>query len=275
MTYLDKKEQINSNEKPLRGRVALITGSTSGIGLATAHKLAQLGCDLIVHGLVDQSQGNELQSLFEREYEIQALFSAANLAETKEIDDLFLAINENFERLDIVINNAGMQYTERTEHFPLERWQLILNVNLTAAFYITQKALPLMHSNSWGRIVNIASVHGLVGSVNKSAYVAAKHGLIGFTKVVAMEQANEGITVNAICPGWVETPLINDQINNIAEQQGVNFDQAKRQLVNAKQPMETMTQTEQIGDLVGFLCSASASTMTGSAITIDGGWTAQ
>ncbi|QTH64470.1 3-hydroxybutyrate dehydrogenase [Psychrosphaera ytuae] len=260
---------------PLTGKVALVTGSTSGIGLASAHKLAQQGCNVIIHGLVDQAQGKELQGLFERTYEIKSAFSDANLAEVKEIDQLFSVIQAKFGRLDIVVNNAGVQYTETTEKFPLERWQMIININLTAAFYITQKALPLMHENNWGRIINIASVHGLVGSVNKSAYVAAKHGLVGFTKVVAMEQANRGVTVNAICPGWVETPLINDQIDAIAKHQSLSFDDAKKQLVTAKQPLENMTSPDQIGDLVSFLCSDSASTMTGSALTIDGGWTAQ
>ena len=259
----------------LNGKVALVTGSTSGIGLATAHKLAQAGCHIVLHGLVDNHVGNELAEEFTNKYQNKTVFSSADLSSSDAIDSLFQLISDNFHQLDIVVNNAGIQFTSPVESFPLEKWNLILNINLTAAFYVTQKALPLMQKNNWGRIINIASVHGLVGSVNKSAYVAAKHGLIGLTKVTGIEQACHGVTANAICPGWVETPLINEQIEAIAAEDGIDISAAKHKLITAKQPLPEMAKAEQIADMVLFLCSDSAGSITGSALTIDGGWTAQ
>ncbi len=264
-----------SNNQLLNNKVALITGSTSGIGLATAHKLATQGADIVLHGLLPEEQGKDLANQLEVKYGIRVLFSAANIANPEEINQLFRAISETFGRLDVVVNNAGIQFTERLENFPTQKWDAIMAVNLSAAFHITKQALPLMKKNHWGRVINIASVHGLVGSANKSAYVAAKHGLIGLTKVAAIEEAENKITVNAICPGWVETPLINDQIEQIAKNKHLDFDTAKKELITNKQPLPTMAHPGQIGDLVLFLCSDAAAGITGASLPIDGAWTAQ
>lgn len=266
--------EIEHTNFSLVKKVALVTGSTSGIGLATAHKLAAAGCDIVLHGLLSDEDGQALKNEFEANYSCSCLFSNANLASSAAIDQMFNEIKAKYQKLDIVINNAGIQFTAAVEEFPLDKWNQILNINLTAAFYVTQQSLPLMQKNNWGRVINIASVHGLVASVHKAAYVAAKHGLVGFTKVAAVEQATKGITVNAICPGWVETPLIKNQIESIAKKEGVDFESAKNKLITAKQPLPEMANADQIGDMVMFLCSDSARSITGSSMTIDGGWTA-
>ncbi|MFQ3248337.1 MAG: 3-hydroxybutyrate dehydrogenase [Glaciecola sp.] len=270
---LSLSEQL-SGSKGLKGKVALITGSTSGIGLAAAHMLAAQGANLIIHGLVSKDEGLELKAEFERIYNIDVMFSDANIAETEQIDQLMSNIKIEFSRLDIVVNNAGIQYTETLENFPRDKWNAIIAINLSAAFHIMQQAIPLMKQHNWGRIINIASVHGLVGSAKKSAYVAAKHGLVGLTKVAAIEEAPNGITVNAICPGWVETPLINNQIEDFAKQQGTDIVTAKHKLITNKQALPAMAKPDQIGDLILFLCSDTARSITGSSLPIDGAWTA-
>lgn len=259
----------------LNEKVALITGSTSGIGLATAHVLAAKGINLVLHGLMSPSEGEKLASDFSTKYGIKALFDDANLADVESIKRLIQNAVDKMGSVDILINNAGIQHTESAENFPLEKWNAIIAINLSAAFHAIQYSLPNMKSKGWGRIINVASVHGLVGSVNKSAYCAAKHGLVGLTKVLALECAEQGITVNAICPGWVDTPLINDQISAIAKQQDIAFDEAKYKLVTAKQPLPEMMAPEQIGEFILFLCSDSARSITGSALPMDGAWTAQ
>ena len=259
----------------LNEKVALITGSTSGIGLATAHVLAAKGINLVLHGLMSASEGEKLANDFSAKYGINALFDDANLADVESIKRLIQNAVDKMGSVDILINNAGIQHTESAENFPLEKWNAIIAINLSAAFHAIQYSLPNMKSNGWGRIINVASVHGLVGSVNKSAYCAAKHGLVGLTKVLALECAEQGITVNAICPGWVDTPLINDQISAIAKQQDIAFDEAKYKLVTAKQPLPEMMAPEQIGEFILFLCSDSARSITGSALPMDGAWTAQ
>jgi|TARA_R110000772_G_scaffold20572_14_gene57319 3-hydroxybutyrate dehydrogenase len=259
----------------LNQKVALITGSTSGIGLATAHVLAAQGINLVLHGLMPTHEGEELASEFSVQYGINAIFDNADLMNIQSIERLIKNAIEQMGSVDILINNAGIQHTESAENFPLEKWNAILAINLSAAFHAIQYSLPKMKQNGWGRIINVASVHGLVGSVNKSAYCAAKHGLVGLTKVLALECAEQGITVNAICPGWVDTPLINDQISAIAKKQNIPFDDAKYQLVTAKQPLPEMMAPEQIGEFILFLCSDSARSITGSALPMDGAWTAQ
>ena len=259
----------------LNQKVALITGSTSGIGLATAHALAAQGINLVLHGLLSPSEGEKLADEFAVKYGIKALFDNADLKNVESIEGLIKNAIEQLGSLDILINNAGIQHTESAENFPLDKWNAIIAINLSAAFHAIQYALPNMKSNGWGRIINVASVHGLVGSVNKSAYCAAKHGLIGVTKVLALECAEQGVTVNAICPGWVDTPLINDQISAIAKQQDISFEQAKYKLVTAKQPLPEMMAPEQIGEFILFLCSDSAKSITGAALPMDGAWTAQ
>lgn len=259
----------------LKGKIALITGSTSGIGLATAHVLAAQGINLVLHGLMSTSDGKQLANEFSEKYGINTLFDNADLSNVDSIESLIFGAIDQMGSIDILVNNAGIQHTEIAENFPLDKWNAIIAINLSAAFHAIQQSLPNMKNKGWGRIINVASVHGLVGSVNKSAYCAAKHGLVGLTKVLALECAEQGITVNAICPGWVDTPLINNQISAIAEQQDTTFEQAKYQLVTAKQPLPEMMAPQQIGEFILFLCSDSARSITGAALPMDGAWTAQ
>ena len=259
----------------LKGKTALITGSTSGIGLATAHILAEQGINLVLHGLMDEAEGTALAEEFTTKYKTKTLFDNANLMESSAISTLMSNALNVMGPISILINNAGIQHTEGVDTFPESKWNAIISINLTAAFHTIQKSLPGMKAEGWGRIINIASVHGLVASLNKSAYVAAKHGLIGLTKVVALECAEHGITANSICPGWVDTPLINNQIAEVAKKQQVEFDQAKYNLVTAKQPLPEMMHPRQIGEFILFLCSDSARSITGASLPMDGAWTAQ
>lgn len=259
----------------LKGKTALITGSTSGIGLATAHVLAEQGIHLILHGLLSDTEGNALANKFEDKYNINAMFDNADLRNPAEIDTFMEKAINSMGSVDILINNAGIQHTESVTTFPTEKWNDIIAINLTAAFHTIQKSLPCMQKNNWGRIINIASVHGLVASVNKAAYCSAKHGIIGLTKVVALECAEQGITANSICPGWVDTPLIGNQIAEVAAKNGITFEQASYQLVTAKQPIPEMMNPKQIGEFILFLCSDSARMISGSSLPMDGGWTAQ
>ena len=259
----------------LKTKVALITGSTSGIGLATAHVLARQGMDLVLHGLLSQEEGEKLAAEFSAQYGISTLFDNADL---KNPDALNLFIDKaqaEMSGIDILVNNAGIQHTESLITFPAEKWQDIIAINLSSAFFAMQKVLPGMQENAWGRIINVASVHGLVASTHKSAYCAAKHGLVGLTKVAALECAEHGITVNAICPGWVDTPLINDQISSLARRENIEVSQAKYQLITAKQPVPEMASPEQVGEFISFLCGESARGITGASLPIDGAWTAQ
>ncbi len=264
-----------STNTPLKGKTALITGSTSGIGLASAHVLAEQGINLILHGLLDEDEGNALAAEFSANYQIKTLFDNANLMESSAISAFMAKAFKMTGSIDILINNAGIQHTEAVDTFPENKWHAIIAINLTAAFHTIQNTLPAMKNNTWGRIINIASVHGLVASKNKAAYCAAKHGIIGLTKVVALECAEHGITANAICPGWVDTPLINNQINDIADKKTTSFEQAKYQLITAKQPLPEMMNPRQIGEFILFLCSDSARSITGASLPMDGAWTAQ
>lgn len=259
----------------LTNKTALITGSTSGIGLAAAHVLAEQGINIILHGLMDEAEGIALAEEFATKYNIKTLFDNANLMEAAAISTLIDKSIKVMGSIDILVNNAGIQHTEEVDTFPESKWNAIIAINLSAAFHTIQKSLPSMKANGWGRIINIASVHGLVASLNKSAYVAAKHGIIGLTKAVALECAQQGITVNSICPGWVDTPLINAQIAEVAKQQQVAFEQAKYNLVTAKQPLPEMINPRQIGEFILFLCSDSARSITGASLPMDGAWTAQ
>ncbi len=256
-------------------KVALVTGSTSGIGLATARVLAGHGYDLVVHGLLPAEEGQRLARQMATEFGISTLFSGADLTQPQAIAGLITAAKDTLGGIDILVNNAGIQHTAPLHEFPAQKWDAIIAVNLSSAFHTMQQVLPLMQAKGWGRIINIASVHGLVASVNKAAYVAAKHGLVGLSKVAALENAACGITVNAICPGWVETPLINQQIEDIAKAQNISLEQAKVALITAKQPLPAMAQPSQIGELVHFLCSDAAAGITGASLPIDGAWTAQ
>ncbi|WOH39592.1 3-hydroxybutyrate dehydrogenase [Thalassotalea fonticola] len=259
----------------LKGKVSLITGSTSGIGLATAHVLAEQGINLVLHGLASDAEGNKLAQQFQQNYGIETLFDNTDLKDETALIAFMDNAIEQMGAIDILVNNAGIQHTESIDTFPASKWNDIIAINLSAAFHTMQKSIPKMREQGWGRIVNIASVHGLVASANKSAYCAAKHGIVGLTKVAALECAEHGITVNAICPGWVDTPLINNQINAMAGNDKLTVKQAKYKLITAKQALPEMTDPLQVGELVLFLCSNTARTITGSAIPIDGAWTAQ
>ncbi|MBB3168682.1 3-hydroxybutyrate dehydrogenase [Simiduia aestuariiviva] len=264
-----------SHTRPLAGRRALVTGSSSGIGLAIAEALAKAGAAVVVHGLVPQAEGQALAAQIADAHLVPCVFLEGDMSNADAITGLIEQAQAALGGLDILVNNAGVQFTARTENFPIERWQSVLNINLTGCFVAIKAALPAMQQQGFGRIVNIASVHGLVASVEKAAYVAAKHGLVGLTKVVALENAEQGITCNAICPGWVDTAIVAKQVTARAERDQLTEADARRALVQDKQPMSRMTAPAAIGDLVRFLCSDSGQTLTGAALPVDGGWTAQ
>jgi len=259
----------------LKGRIAVVTGSTSGIGLGIARAVAAAGCDVMMNGFGDPSEIEQQRSGLEAEFGVKALYNGADLSKGEQCVDLIQATGKRFGKLDILVNNAGIQHVCPIESFPVDRWDAIIAVNLCAAFHTIRAALPGMKSAGWGRIINIASVHGLVASVNKSAYVAAKHGLLGLTKTAALELAGTGVTCNAICPGWVLTPLVKQQIAARAEQKGIPLQQAEHELLVEKQPSGKFTTVEQVGALAVFLCSPGADNITGVPLLADGGWTAQ
>ncbi len=259
----------------LKGKTALVTGSTSGIGLAIARALAAEGAHLMLNGFGDAGAIETLRAGLEKEFGIKARYSGADMSKPDQIAEMVRAAEKEFGALDVLVNNAGIQHVANIEDFPVERWDAIIAINLSSAFHTIRAAVSGMKKRKWGRIINIASAHGLVASGQKAAYVAAKHGIVGLTKVVAIEAANAGVTCNAICPGWVMTPLVEQQINARAKAAGQTFDEAKVQLVAEKQPMHEFTRPENIGALAVFLCSDGAATITGSAYSIDGGWVAQ
>ena len=257
--------------KTLTGKTALVTGSTSGIGLGIARALAEAGANVVINGFGDVVAARE----YIEEAGGKVRYHDADLSHPDQVAALIGYVVREFGNLDILVNNAGIQHVSRIEDFSVERWNSIIALNLSAGFHTTRLAVPLMKKNNWGRIVNIVSVHGLVASANKSAYVAAKHGMIGLTKTVALELAQTGITCNAICPGWVLTPLVEQQIIAKAEQQQISAEQAKSQLLKEKQPSGVFVTPAQIGALLLFLCSDAAEEVRGAAWNIDGGWTAQ
>lgn len=249
----------------LKNKTALITGSTSGIGLGIARILRNNGADIIINGFGDEAEIKKIQN------ELGARYINTDLSTEDGVRDLA----NQAGTVDILVNNAGIQHTSPIENFPTEKWNLIIDLMLSAPFHLTKALLPAMQKNGWGRIINIASVHGLVASPNKSAYVSAKHGLIGLTKVTALENAEAGITCNAICPGWVLTPLVQKQIDAIAERDGISNDDARVKLLSEKEPTLDFTAPEDIGEMVAFLCSDAGRNITGSAYTMDGGWSAR
>jgi 3-hydroxybutyrate dehydrogenase len=259
----------------LNGKTAIVTGSTSGIGRGIATALAGEGCNIVLNGFGEAAAIERLRASLADTYGVGALYLAADMAKPAEIRGLVAAAARHFGAVDILVNNAGIQHVAPIVDFPEERWDAVIAINLSAAFHASKAALPLMVERRWGRIVNIASAHGLVASAEKAAYVTAKHGLVGLTKVTAIEAANQGITCNAICPGWVLTPLVQQQIEARARDQGIPVDRAREDLVREKQPMLDYTTPEKIGALAVFLCGEAASTITGAALSIDGGWVAQ
>jgi 3-hydroxybutyrate dehydrogenase len=259
----------------LKNKSAIVTGSTSGIGMVIAHSLAAQGCAIMLNGLGKADEIKALQEELQQEYKVQVEYSPADMSKPDEIIQMVRDSEKNFGKIDILVNNAGIQFTAPIEEFPSEKWDSIISINLSASFHTIKAALPGMRTRNWGRIINISSVHGLVASIHKCAYVAAKHGLIGLTKVVALEAAETKITCNAICPGWVHTPLVQKQIEDKAKENNISEQQAEKELLSTGQPTMRFVRPEEIGDLVVFLCSDSAISMTGSSVSIDGAWSAE
>ncbi len=259
----------------LQGKTALVTGSTSGIGLGIARALAQQGAHIVLNGFGDATEIKTLQTTIEKDFGVQTIYHAADMSRPAEIAAMMQVASEKFGVIDILVNNAGIQHVANIEDFPVDKWDAIIAINLTSAFHTTRLALPAMKEKNWGRIINIASAHGLVGSAQKSAYVAAKHGIIGLTKVTALETAQTGVTCNAICPGWVLTPLVQKQVDTRAANEGISNDDAKKGLLSEKQPSGEFVTPEQLGALAVFLCGEAASQVRGAAWNMDGGWTAQ
>ena len=259
----------------MKGKTALVTGSTSGIGLGIAQALAERGAHLVLNGFGDADEIARLRASLAERHGVNVRYEAADLSRPAEIEALFSRLQSAGVGVDVLVNNAGIQHVAPVERFPTERWDAVIALNLSAAFHTTRCALPGMRERGWGRIINIASAHGLVASVEKAAYVAAKHGIIGLTKVVALETARSAITANAICPGWVLTPLVQKQIDARAAQAGISADEARVALLSEKQPSVDFVTPGQIGEMAAFLCSEAAAQVRGAAWTIDGGWTAQ
>jgi len=259
----------------LKGKVALVTGSTSGIGLGIATAFAQQGADIVLNGFGDAAEIEKLRAELAAKHGVKVIYDGADLSKGSAVRELVENTVRQLGRIDILVNNAGIQHTALIEDFPAEKWDAILALNLSAVFHGTAAALPHMKKQGSGRIINIASAHGLVASASKSAYVAAKHGVVGFTKVTALETAGQGITANAICPGWVRTPLVEKQITALAEKNGVDQEAAARDLLSEKQPSLQFVTPEQLGGTAVFLASDAAAQITGTTISVDGGWTAQ
>ncbi len=259
----------------LKGKTALVTGSTSGIGLATACALAEAGANIVINGFGDKATIEKERAGLEKDFGIKAIYSGADMSKPAEIAEMITATEKTFGSLDMLVNNAGIQFVANIEDFPVEKWDAVIAINLSSAFHGIRAAMPGMKKRKWGRIINISSAHGLVASAQKVAYVAAKHGIVGMTKVVAVEAANDGVTCNAICPGWVLTPLVQKQIDDRAKASGKTVRGEEIALLSEKQPMHSFTKPESIGALAVFLCSDAAATITGSAYSIDGGWVAQ
>lgn len=253
---------------------ALVTGSTSGIGLGIAQRLAAKGMNVMLNGFGTHEQIEAAKESIASQG-VRVGYHGADLSKPSEIEDLVKSTEELFGRVDVLVNNAGIQHVSPVESFDPAKWDAVIAINLSAAFHTTRLVLPNMQSRNWGRIVNIASAHGLVASANKSAYVAAKHGVVGFTKVVALENAKTGVTCNAVCPGWVLTPLVQAQVDARAHKEGITIEQAKINLLSEKQPSQEFVTPEQLGGLVVFLCSEDAKEVRGVAWNMDGGWVAQ
>jgi len=258
----------------LKGKIAIVTGSTSGIGLGIARALAAQGAGIMLNGFGSPAQIDAVRAEVAGRG-VRVGYNGADMSKPVEIAALVEAATRELGRVDILVNNAGIQHVAPVEQFPVEKWDAILAVNLSAAFHAIRLALPQMKERGWGRIINIASTHGLVASVHKAAYVAAKHGILGLTKVVALETATTGVTCNAICPGWVLTPLVQKQIDELAAREKLGIEQAKVRLLGEKQPSLQFTTPEQIAALAVFLCSESALQIRGAALPVDGGWVAQ
>ena len=259
----------------LKGKSAVITGSTSGIGLGIARALAGDGANIMLNGFGESAEIEKLKSDLATEFKIKVAFSGADMSKPAEVAGMIEQATRDLGRVDILVNNAGIQHTAPIEEFPVEKWDAVIAINLSSNFHAIRAALPQMRTRNWGRIINIASAHGLVASGTKAAYVAAKHGVVGLTKVVALETATTGITCNAICPGWVLTPLVQKQIDAWAKRDNIPPSKAQELLLGEKQPSKQFATPEEMGALAVFLCSDAAAQIRGASISVDGGWTAQ
>jgi 3-hydroxybutyrate dehydrogenase len=259
----------------MKGKTAIVTGSTSGIGHGIATTLAAQGCNILLNGFGPPAEIERIKTDLAETYKVKVAYSPADMSKPADIRAMVALAASELGGADILVNNAGIQFTAPVDEFPDDKWDAIIAINLSAAFHASKAAIPLMRKAGWGRIINIASAHGLVASTHKVGYVAAKHGIVGMTKVVALENANSGITCNAICPGWVLTPLVQKQIEDRAKSNGTSIKAEEHALLSEKQPMDKFTTPAELGALAVFLCSESASTMTGTALSMDGGWVAQ
>ena len=259
----------------LKGKTAIVTGSTSGIGLGIARALGGAGANLMLNGFGDAAQIEALRAGLAKEFGVKVAFSGADISKPAQIREMVDLATKELGSVDILVNNAGIQHTSPVDEFPDDRWDAVIAINLTSNFHAIKAVLPQMKRRNWGRIVNIASTHGLIASVEKSAYVAAKHGVLGLTKTVALEVAETGITCNAVCPGYVKTPLVEGQIRDQAKVHGLSEEQVVRDVILASQPNKRFVEVDQLGQLVLFLCSEGASSMTGTALPMEGGWTAR
>ncbi|MFC3068564.1 3-hydroxybutyrate dehydrogenase [Phenylobacterium soli] len=258
----------------LKGQVAVVTGSTSGIGQAMAHALAGEGVNVVLNGFGDPAKIEADRAALEKSAGVRAIYHGADMTKPGEIADLVAFAQREFGRLDILLNNAGVQHVAPVEEFPIEKWDQIIAINLTSAFHATRAAVPIMKAQGRGRIVNLASAHGLVASPFKSAYVAAKHGIVGFTKAIALETARSGITVNAICPGYVKTPLVEAQIADQAKARGIPVDRVVEDVILAAQPNKSFVEYPHLAGMLLYLVSDMGASTTGAALSVDGGWTA-
>jgi 3-hydroxybutyrate dehydrogenase len=267
-------EAAQKGNTMLKGKTALVTGSTSGIGLGIAARLAADGANIVLNGLGDAQEIEQLRARLAQTHQVPVAYLGADMSRPDAIAAMMQSAITEFGALDIVVNNAGIQHVAPVEDFPAGKWDAILAINLSAAFHTVRAALPAMKKRGWGRIVNIASAHALVASPFKSAYVAAKHGIAGFTKTVALEVAEQGITVNAVCPGYVLTPLVEKQIPDTAKARGISREAVIRDVLLAAQPTKKFVTVEEVAALTAFLCSNDAASITGAVLPVEGGWTA-
>jgi 3-hydroxybutyrate dehydrogenase len=261
--------------RELAGRIAIVTGSTSGIGLGIARAFAEAGMHVMLNGFGDKAEIEKTRMELEESCHVKTAYSAADMSKPSDIVGMVEDARRLLGRVDVLVNNAGIQHVEAIETFPVAKWDAVIAIDLSSAFHAMRAVVPEMKARKWGRIINVASAHGLVASPFKSAYVAAKHGLLGLTKTVALETAEHGITVNAICPGYVLTPLVQKQIPETAKARGLTEEQVVRDVLLHAQPTRRFVTTEQVGALALFLCSDAAASMTGTALPVEGGWTAQ
>jgi len=268
-------QPARTTERRLSGRVAIVTGSTSGIGLGVARRLAEAGAAIVLNGFGERSEIDRLRDALAAETGVAVSYDGADISKPDQIAAMVAKAEAEFGSIDILVNNAGVQHVAPIESFPVEQWDRVQAINLAGAFHAIRAAAAGMKARGWGRIINVASAHGLVASPFKSAYVAAKHGVVGLTKVAALEYAEHGVTANAICPGYVWTPLVEKQIDDQARSHGIPREQVVRDVLLKKQPNKRFATVEEIGALAAFLCSEDAASITGAAIPVDGGWTAE